>query len=75
MALSLYDTYEPCSKEKAKTCKWRLYKCSSCNQIHERQGLRIFADSNIQNYYEAEPELVKKFERDQKAEQKRNKRK
>jgi hypothetical protein len=66
MSQTLYDTYTPCSQEKALTCKWRRYKCGFCNQTTERQGLRIFADNNIQNYYEADPKLVENFKREQK---------
>jgi hypothetical protein len=75
MAQTLYNTYTPCPQEKAFTCKWRLYKCGYCNQVTERQGLRIFADNNIQNYYETDLKLVENFKREQKREQKRNKNK
>lgn len=64
MSVNSKDISTSCSWEKAQTCKNRFrFNCAKCNQTRDKQGLNIFADSNIKNYYEEDKEKAKAFKK------------
>jgi hypothetical protein len=63
MSFSAWDGYTPCEWGKSQTCENKFARCEFCNQTHERQGLRIFADNRIRNYYEINPVRLARFKK------------
>lgn len=66
MAFTSWETYTPCEWEKSQTCANKFFACKFCNQIHERQGLRIFADQRIRDYYQSDSKRIEKFKKNRK---------
>lgn len=61
MAFTAEEMYTPCEWEKSQTCSNKFGRCEICNQTHDRQGLVIFSDNRIANYYKPDKNKAKRF--------------